>query len=118
MKIKAGRQKCVLTNFPFVEMLHVCTSSKKEDAEEASFEEKNQNVGFSQGNGGNQNGGPTPSGGEANGSPTLFQLQSTLKTSLGNGQLFLCTNMIIDHDNLNKEGALVLWAMEPWWGRV
>ena len=29
-----------------------------------------------------------------------------------------CTNMIFDLDNLNKEGALVLWAMEPWWGRV
>ena len=26
--------------------------------------------------------------------------------------------MIIDLDNLNKEGALVLWAMELWWGRV
>lgn len=85
MKIEAGRQKCVLTNFPFGEMLHVCTSSKKEDAEEASFEEKNQNGGFSQGNGGNQNGGPAPSVVEANGNPTLFQLQSTLKTSLGNG---------------------------------
>ena len=88
MKIKAGRQKCVLTNFSFVEMLHVCTSSKKEDGEEANFEEKNQNGGFSQGNGGNQNGGPTPLVGEANGNPTLFQLQSTIKTSLGNGQLF------------------------------
>ena len=89
MKIKAGRQKCVLTNFSFVEMLHVCTSGKKEDGEEASFEEKNQNGGFSQGNGGNQNGGPAPSVGEANGTPTLFQLQSTIKTSLlGNGQLF------------------------------
>ena len=29
-----------------------------------------------------------------------------------------CTNMIFDLDNLNKEGALVLWVMEPWWGRV